>query len=120
MLYALRNNAGRITGLSETLQDGAEAVDLKNPDVLAFLSINDDMTPDAYLDQSDTGIARIVEDLIELMISRNLIIFTDLPDQAQRKLLTRKLARKLINQDATDAQNNDENTSILSEDEPWL
>lgn len=120
MLYALRNTEGRITGLSETLQDGAEAVDLKNPDVLAFLSLNnDEMTPDAYLDSSDTGIARIVEDLVELMVSRNLIIFTDLPDAAQRKLLTRKLARKLINQgDETEESN--ESTSILSDDESWL
>ena len=120
MLYALRNSEGRITGLSETLQDGAEAVDLKNPDVLAFLSLNNgEMTPDAYLDNSDTEIARIVEDLVELMVSRNLIIFTDLPDAAQRKLLTRKLARKLIDQE-DDPQENDKSTSILSDDDSWI
>ncbi|SIS80195.1 hypothetical protein [Neptunomonas antarctica] len=120
MLYVLRNTAGRITSLSETLQEGAEVVDLKNPEVMAFLSMNGDMTPDAYLDQSDTNIARIVEDLVELMVSRNLIIFTDLPSAAQRKLLTRKLARKLINKDDDDSQSEDENTSILSDDESWL
>ena len=123
MLYALRNNEGRITGLSETNQEGAEAVDLNNADVRAFLSVGDDtFTPDSYLDQSDIGIARIVEDLIELLVSRNLILFTDLPDMAQRKLLTRKLARGMISKngdDSTDAFNND--SSILSEeDDSWL
>ena len=122
MLYALRNTQGRIVSLSETMQEGAEPADLKNPDVLAFLSVNDDtVTPDAYLGHSDLAIARIVEDLIELLVSRNLIIFTDLPDAAQRKLLTRKLARTLINQDEDDTDTDkDSNTSILSDDESWI
>lgn len=120
MLYALRNDKGRIVSLSETMQEGAEIADLKNPDVLAFLSVNDDtVTPDAYLGHSDLAIARIVEDLIELLVSRNLIIFTDLPDAAQRKLLTRRLARTLINQDEESTET-DNNTSILSDDEPWI
>ncbi|WP_372738576.1 hypothetical protein [Neptunomonas sp.] len=122
MLYALRNTQGRIISLSETMQEGAEPADLKHPDVLAFLSVNDDtVTPDAYLGHSDAAIARIVEDLIELLVSRNLIIFTDLPDAAQRKLLTRKLARTIINQDDENPdEGNDANTSILSDDEPWI
>ena len=122
MLYALRNSEGRIVSLSETMQEGAEIADLKNPDVLAFLSVNDDtVAPDAYLGHSDLAIARIVEDLIELLVSRNLIIFTDLPDAAQRKLLTRKLARTLINQDDENTDTDDNtNTSILSDDESWI
>lgn len=120
MLYALRNTEGRIVSLSETMQEGAEPADLKNPDVLAFLSVNDDtVSPDAYLGHSDLAIARIVEDLIELLVSRNLIIFTDLPDAAQRKLLTRKLARTLISKDEENTDT-DANTSILSDDEPWI
>lgn len=120
MLYILRNADGRIISLTETLEDGAEVADLKSPDVLAFLSINnDEVTPDTYLGHSDTSIARILEDLIELLVSRNLIIFTDLPDAAQRKLLTRKLARKLIHQGESDAENSN-TTSILSEDDSWI
>ncbi len=123
MLYVVRNSEGRIIGLSETFQDGAEPADLKNPEVLSFLSSNDDdFDPDQYLDRSDIAIARIVEDLIELLVTRNLIIFTDLPDAAQRKLLTRKLARKLINNDGEEDSANKDSpaSSILSDDSSFL
>lgn len=122
MLYVVRNAEGRIIGLSETHQDGAEPADLKNPEVLSFLSSNDDdFNPDQYLDRSDIAIARIVEDLIELLVTRNLIIFTDLPDAAQRKLLTRKLARTLINNEEDDSDIKDSSTSsILSDDSDFL
>ena len=118
MLYAIRNEQGKITSLSETFQEGAEAVDLSHPDVRSFLSLKEDsFSPDAYLDQSDIAIARIVEDLIELLVSRNLIIFTDLPDVAQRKLLTRKLARKLIAGEEEDgAEPSLSDSSFLADD----
>jgi len=118
MLYAIRNEQGKITSLSETFQEGAEAVDLSHPDVRSFLSLKEDsFSPDAYLDQSDIAIARIVEDLIELLVSRNLIIFTDLPDVAQRKLLTRKLARKLIaGEEEDDTEPSLSDSSFLADD----
>lgn len=120
MLYALRDANGKIISLTETAQENAEPVDLKNPDVLAFLSADgDSFTPDHYLNQSDIAIARIVEDLIQLLIERNLIIFTDLPDAAQQKLLTRKLARRLITQDHAD-EDTPASSSILSDDESFL
>lgn len=114
MLYLIRNAEGRITGLTDTLQPNAEAADLESPEVIGFLSNNRQaFDPDQYLDQSDNAISRIVEDLIELLVARNLIIFTDLPDAAQRKLLTRKLARSLIAKDDSQATN----SSILSDDD---
>ena len=122
MLYALRNSEGRITGLSETYQDGAEKVDMSNPDVRDFLSVNDEnFSPDAYLDQSDKAISRIIEDLIALLIDKNVIIFTDLPDGAQGKLLTRKLARGLIRGDVPEEAFDDiSETSILSDEDELL
>jgi hypothetical protein len=122
MLYELLNNDGRITGLSETYQVGAEEVDMSNPDVRDFLSLNDEnFSPDAYLDQSDKSISRIIEDLIELLIDKNVIIFTDLPNGAQGKLLTRKLARGLIRGDLTEDTIGDESeTSILSDEDELL
>ena len=102
MLYAIRNEQGRIISLSETPKQGAENVDIKNPEVLEFLSINDEeFTAEAFLEKSDTEVARIFEDLVDVLIHKGLIMFTDLPDQAQQKLLSRKLARN-INRDETD------------------
>lgn len=45
------------------------------------------------LSSSDAGLARVTEDLIELLIARGVIRFTDLPLAAQNKLLERKETR---------------------------
>jgi hypothetical protein len=45
------------------------------------------------LSQSDAAIARVLEDLIDVLISRGVIQFTDLPAAAQTKLLSRREAR---------------------------
>jgi len=45
------------------------------------------------LSQSDTAIARVLEDLIDVLITRGVIQFTDLPDAAQDKLLSRRQTR---------------------------
>lgn len=49
--------------------------------------------PDNPLSSSDAGLARVTEDLIELLIARGVIRFTDLPLPAQNKLLDRKETR---------------------------
>jgi hypothetical protein len=50
------------------------------------------------LSQSDAAIARVLEDLIEVLIVRGVIQFTDLPEAAQNKLMTRRQTRaKLSN-----------------------
>ena len=45
------------------------------------------------LDASDLEMARITEDLIDLLIGRDIINFTDFPGMAQRKLINRRALR---------------------------
>ncbi len=45
------------------------------------------------LNQTDIGMARVLEDLIDVLITRGLIQFTDLPEAAQEKLLERRETR---------------------------
>lgn len=45
------------------------------------------------LSQSDAAIARVLEDLIDVLITRGVIQFTDLPAAAQTKLMSRREAR---------------------------
>ena len=42
------------------------------------------------------GIIRIVEDLIDLLIRKNLILFTELPEDAQAKIRERKRVRAIM------------------------
>ena len=45
------------------------------------------------LSETDTGMARVLEDLIDVLITRGNIQFTDLPEAAQAKLLERRQTR---------------------------
>ena len=42
----------------------------------------------------DADFVRVIEDVIDTLIARNLINITDLPDQAQAKLFARKSFRE--------------------------
>ena len=61
-------------------------------------SPTDNPTPAAVdagqlLSQSDTDIARVLEDLVDVLIQRGVIQFTDLPQAAQDKLMSRQQTR---------------------------
>jgi len=45
------------------------------------------------LHRSDLEVARVTEDLINLLIQKNVILFTELPDVVQKKLLSREHLR---------------------------
>jgi hypothetical protein len=49
------------------------------------------------LSQSDAAIARVLEDLIDVLINKGVIQFTDLPEAAQNKLMTRRQTRAKLN-----------------------
>lgn len=100
MLYAIRDDAGRITALTDRSIPDAQPVQAADPEVMAFLSLDGaDFTASEFLDDSDLSTIRILEDLIDTLIDRQIIRFTDLPEAAQRKLLSRKVARSLANPD---------------------
>lgn len=61
----------------------------------------DDATPDASsnpLSRTDTEMARVLEDLIDVLIHRGVIQFTDLPEAARAKLLERRQTRAHLSQ----------------------
>lgn len=47
----------------------------------------------ASLEQSDQAMARVLEDVINLLVDQGTIRFTDLPEAAQAKLLSRRELR---------------------------
>jgi hypothetical protein len=48
------------------------------------------------LSDSDAAIARVLEDVIDVLINRGVIQFTDLPAAAQTKLLSRQQTRAML------------------------
>ncbi len=67
--------------------------------------------PTNPLSDSDADMARVLEDLINLLITRGVIQFTDLPQSAQDKLLQRSQTRTEMSQRlkllADDEESND-------------
>lgn len=43
--------------------------------------------------ESDLQMIRVIEDIVDTLIAKNIILFTDLPPYAQEKILERKSTR---------------------------
>lgn len=84
MLYVQRDANGKIIGLTLAKGDSGEEASLTDPDVRQFLT------------ESDVEMARVLEDLIDVLVGKNLISITDLPESAQLKLLYRKNTRSFL------------------------
>lgn len=70
----------------------AEQLELSHPEVRAFLEEAKDQ-----LSSSDTETIRVIEDLVDLLIQKKLILLTDLPIAAQEKLSERQRMRSELN-----------------------
>ncbi|MDD2581580.1 MAG: hypothetical protein PHR66_06260 [Desulfuromonadaceae bacterium] len=95
MLYVERGKDGMITALHNRPGPTAqEQKSMMDEEVLAFFDTADSWKQ--FMEISDLRSVRILEDLIDLLISKNIINFTELPKQAQQKILERKHLRKKI------------------------
>ncbi|WLD58815.1 tryptophan synthase subunit beta like protein [Salinispirillum sp. LH 10-3-1] len=96
-MYVQRNTEGDIIAVSrEQTADVAESVEDNSAELRAFLS-NDDAVANNQLAQSDQDMARVLEDVVNLLIDRSVIRFTDLPLPAQQKLMNRRALRDQMN-----------------------
>ena len=98
MLYVERDENGIITALHMSPDPKAgEQKTILDEEILAFLNKSVDTDPWVQLlSLSDVGIIRILEDLIDLLIRKNVILFTELPEEAQEKISERKKVRERI------------------------
>ena len=96
MLYIERNSDGTISAIHQSPTENAtEQKSLMDEEVIAFLSKESDM--DSWvqlLSLSDVSIIRVIEDLIDVLVRKNVIMLTDLPEEARAKLGTRKDVRR--------------------------
>ena len=94
MPYVQRNTQSEIIGLLRQPSDSAnEFLVASHPDVVAFLSDAAQGQESLFSPQTDLEMVRIIEDLIELLISKNVIVLTDLPMAVQKKLLLQQNRR---------------------------
>lgn len=105
MPYVERNSSGEI--ISARLTPSATAEEWVEPGSteLAALTGISPPKPDpgnvrASLEHSDQGLIRVLEDLIDTLLAKDVIRFTDLPLPAQNRLLQRRSLRDSLNRNA--------------------
>ncbi|MDR2186556.1 MAG: hypothetical protein LBE62_00720 [Azonexus sp.] len=92
MFYVVRDSSGKICELHrEPRENAIERLPTDHPEVLQFIH---ERWRENELSQLDREFVRVIEDTIELLIAKGLILFTDLPPPVQEKLLRRKEVRK--------------------------
>ncbi|MDR3086924.1 MAG: hypothetical protein LBU45_03115 [Azoarcus sp.] len=95
-VYVRKDAGGHVTTVSRRPvvpgESGWEALPGDAPEVLSF--IEELAGVENALHKSDLSFVRVLEDVIDLLIDRAIIRFTDLPAPAQTKLLQRRSRRQ--------------------------
>ncbi len=97
--FCQRDEAGNIAAISQKPMTAAQVLDghwqaVSSGDEQQVQQFIKDETDHAHLlSQTDIGLVRVLEDLIEVLITRGVLQFTDLPPVAQAKLLERRQSR---------------------------
>jgi FMN phosphatase YigB (HAD superfamily) len=92
MPFVSRNGEGHIVAVFDALQPEAmEELTPDNEELRLFLGQENNEWM-----RADLELARVTEDLIDTLIDKGVIMFTDLPDAAQHKLLKRQGLRNRL------------------------
>ncbi|WP_018150637.1 hypothetical protein [Leeia oryzae] len=91
MPYVKRNDVGDIVAIYQAAEEGvSEFLPQHSPEIARFLGQEEDASLFSGLDNE---LVRVLEDLIDTLITKNVLRITDLPTEAQQKLLARKRLR---------------------------
>ena len=95
MPFVRRDQEGKIVAVSiESESDQDEELSASDSELIGFYTQGlEGDNPLSFLFKSDLEVTRVLEDLIDLLIARGIINFTDLPESAQTKLMGRRKAR---------------------------
>lgn len=104
MPFARRNANGQIIALTQTSEPDTIYIPIDHPDVAQFLMLNpfagvagneqDQLAADMLV--SDLKMIRVIEDVVDLLITKNVINLFELPYPAQEKILSKKGRRERL------------------------
>src|SRR5688572_32743172 len=95
MPYVRRSPDGTISSLhSKRTLEATEYLDSAHVDIENFLG-RERPDPDEFT-RLDSNFVRVIEDVIDSLIVKNIINITDLPAEAQAKLFARKSFRERV------------------------
>ncbi len=94
MFYVTRNAIGGIATMARTPIADGEALEDGHPDIQAFLA-GTRPAPQQF-SAIDADFIRVIEDVVDTLIAKNVIRLTDLPVAAQQKMVRRQDQRSKI------------------------
>lgn len=104
MPYVRRLPDGRIDSLHrEHSAEAPEFLEDGHPELVAFIGglapehdETRDEAPSSDFSRLDADFVRVIEDVIDTLITKNILNITDLPGEAQAKLFARKSFRERV------------------------
>jgi hypothetical protein len=93
MAYVLKDKEGAIIAASPDTQVAADWLEVENNNTEYLTFLDDELKKHHTFRESDIQLARVLEDLISILIDRSLISFTDFPSPAQKRLNERQTLR---------------------------
>lgn len=94
MIYVKRDADNKIIAIFEKdTDDNLEKISSTNKEVIAFLTQCKLNKEDVFL-KADLELIRVIEDLIQILIAKNIISITDFPISAMEKLVARNKIRE--------------------------
>ena len=94
MPYVRRGPDGQIDSLHRLGEAPMEFLPDGHPDLTAFVGAH--AAAPGEFGQLDADFVRVIEDVIDTLLVKNILNITDLPDGAQAKLFARKTFRERI------------------------
>ncbi len=96
MAFVKRDADGKIAAASlQATEEAGEELPLDDPELSQFLQhCLLEYAAQRHWVESDLSLARVMEDLIDLLIEKNVFRFHDLPEMAQQKLIQRRGLRR--------------------------
>ena len=110
MLYALKDEKGNITAVSEhPVSNDWVSVELGDDNLHTFMQ-NNPVLGSKVMQETDAEFIRVLEDVIDLLIDKQVMQFTELPDPVQTKLLNRRRYREELREAG------DDTTRLINDD----
>lgn len=97
MPYVKRDQAGRVAAVyREQTPEAQEFLPSGHPELVEFAELPADAGDRPDMLHSDLEMIRVYEDLIDILISKRIVVLTDFPTAAQEKLVRRKRLRSSL------------------------
>jgi hypothetical protein len=91
MIYVKRDATGQVIAVSQEPMDGFVATDDSEATAIGEVLASATNTP---FRSSDLEFIRVLDDVIDLLVSKNIILFTELPEPVQAKYTQRNQLRQ--------------------------